>query len=244
MAFAKYFRKLMGWCPKKDSRKKERQEVFFSGFKLENGSQLVPSSTGLQDRRILKARASILSGWWVVTIIFLIFIASWLLWIYSPEGSFLILFSGLIMFLMPLVLLLNRPNTVAVISGKIMVKRSISKPVVIEKEDVTQISVTKNGNYSLRWLIRLCYIIIIPLLFVVMILNDLKDLERSALDYTELHFFLTQLSTITTLLVVLYYSELITPYKQILKIATRSSLKLEFYINEPEEILRILKNEE
>ena len=161
MAFAKYFRKLMGWCPMKDSRKKERQEDFFSGFNSENGNhQLMPSPVSLQDSRILKARASIISGWWVVTIIFFIFVASLLLWIYSPEGSFLIIFSGPIMFLMPLILLLNRPNTVSVISGKIIIKRSIRKPVVIEKEDITQISVTRNGNYSLRWFFRLCYIVI------------------------------------------------------------------------------------
>lgn len=128
-------------------------------------------------------------------------------------------------------------------SGKIIIMRSLSKPLVIEQEDIRQISVTKNENYSLRWLYRLVYFIV-PLLFALTILNDyLKDLKSSALDYTKLSSFLMQLSTLTIILVVLHNGELITHYQQVIKIDTRSNLKLEFFTDKPEEIMSILKIE-
>jgi len=143
-----YIKKLMGWCPMRDSLRNGNQEHFFSEFKSGNWNiQLIPSPTSLQDSRILKARASIFGGWWGVIIIALAGVSSMVLRTYSPEGSFLILFSGLIIFLTPLILFLNRPGTVKVNSGKIIIMRSLRKPLVIEQEDLRQISVTKNENY-------------------------------------------------------------------------------------------------
>jgi hypothetical protein len=241
-------KKLMGWCPMKDSRKKERQEDFFSGFRSENGSlQISSSPASLGESRTLKACASIFDNrWilWIVIITFLTFIVSLLIWTFSPEGSFLILFSGLIWFLLPLIFFLNRPNTVEVISGKILIKRPLHKPFVLEKEDFTQISVKKNKDHSLRWFFRLLNIALISLYLVVTIMMDLKALERSSPEYHEFSTFLIQLSSITTLIVLYYNGELEMPYQQIINITTRSNFKLRLYIDEPEEILGILKNEE
>jgi hypothetical protein len=247
MVFIEYFRKLMGWCPKKDSLRKGRQEVFFSGFKSENGNlQLMPPPAGMQESRVLKARASLVdSGWalWVLIIIFFIVIVSFLLWIFSPEGSFLVIFSGIIWFLPPLMFLLNHPNTVAVMSGKIIIKRPLHKPVVIEKEDVTQISVTKNQSHSLRWFLRLFYIACVLLYFVITVMTDLKVLGGSALEYPDLRNFLVQFAQVALFLVLIYNGELVTPYKRVINITRRSDLNLKLYIDEPEEIIGILKNE-
>jgi hypothetical protein len=240
-------KKLMGWCPMKDSLRKERQENFFSGFKSKNGNlQLGSSPTGLQESKVLKAHVSFIDGrWilWVLIIVFFTLIVSLLTWAYnSPEGSFLILFSGLIWFLLPLMFLLNHPNTVAVMSGKIIIRKTLRKPVMIEREDVTQISVTKNKDHSYRWLFRLCYIVIIPLFFVVTILSDLRTLGGSAPEYPDISTFLIQLAQVTFFLVLIYNGELVTPYKQVINITTRSNLNLRLYIDEPEEIIGILKN--
>ena len=242
-------KKLMGWCPMKDSLRKERQEDFLSGFKSENGNlQLMPSPASPQESRILKARVSIVnSGWilWVSIIAFFTLIVSLLIWTYySPEGSFLILFSGLIWFLIPLMFLLNHPNTVAVTSGKIIIKRPLCKPVVIQKEDVTQISVKKNKDHSLRWFFRLCYIVIISLFFVVIILSGLRALGGAAPEYPDISNFLIQFAQVTFFLVLIYNGELVMPYQQVINITTRSNLKLRLYIDEPGEIMEILKNKE
>lgn len=244
MAFAKYFRKLMGWCPMKDSRKKERQEDFFSVFNSENRNlQLMPSPASLQESRVLKARVSLVDSRWVLWILIIVFftlIVSLLLWAYSPEGSFLILFSGLIWFLLPLIFFLNHPNIVEVMSGKIMIKRPLSKSVMIEKEDVTQISVKKNKDHSMRWFFRLLFIAFISLYLAETIMMDLEVLERSAPEYPELSTFLIQLSLATLFLVQYYNGELVTSYQRVINITTRSNLNLKLYIDEPEEILRIL----
>jgi len=152
MAFAKYLRKLMGWCPMKDPLRKGRQEDFFSAFKSENGNlQLGSSPAGLQESRTLKARVNPVGDLWGVIIILIIgffaVIASLLLYLYSPEGSFLIIFSGLIMFLTPLMLLLYRPNTVALISGKITIKVALAHPAASNGVCSRHRS-HYNGNYS------------------------------------------------------------------------------------------------
>ncbi|MCO5383158.1 MAG: DUF1673 domain-containing protein [Methanosarcina barkeri] len=243
MTFMKYFEKLMGWCPTKNSFQKERQEGCFSDFKLENGNiQLSSSPADLQEGRTLKVQASLFDWWWVSRVLittFFILIVSLLLWIYSPEDSYLIIFSGLIMFLLPLIFLLNRPNAATVIPGKIIIKQPMRKPVVIEKEDVTQISLTKNENHSLRWLIRLFCVFF----FVVTIMMDLKDLERLATDYSKLSIFLTKLSKITFFLVLFYNFELLVPYQRTLKVTTRSNLKLWLFTDNPEELTGFFKTE-
>lgn len=240
-------KKLMGWCPMKDSLIKERQEDFFSGFKSKNGNlQLMPSPTSPQESRILKARASIFDDrWilWIVIIALFTFMVSLLIWVYSPEGSFLVLFSGLIWFILPFPFFLNRPNTVAVISGKILIKRPLRKPFILEKEDVTQISIKKNKDHSLRWFFRLLSIAFISLYLAVTIMMDLKTLERSSPEYPEFSTFLIQLSFITILLVQYYNGELEMPYQQVIDITTRSNLKLRLYIDEPGEIMAIIKKE-
>lgn len=247
MAFTEYLRKLMGWCPMKDSFRNGRQDCFFSGLKSEKGNfQCESSPVSLQERKALKARASIFDDRWILWLIIIIFftaIVSLFIWVYSPEGSFLILFSGLIWFILPFPFFLNRPNTVAVISGEILIKRPLCKPFILEKEDVTQISVKKNKDHSLRWFFRFLSIACISLYLAVTIMMDLKTLERSALEYPDISNFLIQLSFITILLVQYYNGELEMPYQQVINITTRSNLKLRLYIDEPEEIMKILKNE-
>lgn len=122
MIFVKYFRKLMGWCPMKNSLGKGWKENYLSGFKLENRSiQPVPSSMGSHESRILRARVTFLDFWTIIIIIFALItslIISFILWAYIPEDSLLTTSSGLIIFLMPLILLLNRPGTVALMPWK------------------------------------------------------------------------------------------------------------------------------
>ncbi|AKB51795.1 hypothetical protein MSBRW_2542 [Methanosarcina barkeri str. Wiesmoor] len=47
------------------------------------------------------------------------------------------------------------------------------KPVVIEKKDIIQISITRNKNHSLRWLIHLKYAIVLVFFFVEGIMEAL-----------------------------------------------------------------------
>ena len=227
-------KKLLGWCPMKDYLKKDGQEGCFPEFKLENRNiQLVPSSLGLHESGILKVRASLFDGRWILWILIITFftiIVSLFFWTCIPEGSYLVIFSGLIMFLMPLMLFLNHPNTASVIPGKIMIKKPMRKLVVIKKEEIKQISVKRTGNRFGCWLIRLIYVIWIPLYFKKEIMTTLYDLKMLFPDYIELSQFLRQLAL------------LVAPYQQALEVTTNSNLRIWLYTEEPEKLTTILRN--
>ncbi|MGI5990846.1 MAG: DUF1673 family protein [Methanosarcina sp.] len=239
-------KKLMGWCPMKNSLRNGREEDNYPDFKLENRNiQLVPSPLDLHESRILKARVSLFDGKWVLIITFFTIIVSLFFWTCIPEGSYLVIFSGLIMFLMPLMLFLNLPNTasVTVMPGKIMIKKPMRKLVVIKKEEIKQISIRRTGNRFGCWLIRLLYVIWIPLYFKKEIMTTLYDLKMSFPDYIELSQFLGQLALLTMFLIMFYNSELMAPYQQALKVTTNSNLRIWLYTKEPEELIAIFKNE-
>ncbi len=249
MVFVKYFKKLMGWSPTKNSLQNERQEGCFSDLKLENENIQLSSPADLQEGRNLKVKASLFDWWWVSRLLIITFftlIISLLLWTFSPEDPYLIIFSGLIMFLLPLTLFLTRPNAATITPGKIRIKQPTRKPIVIEKEDITQISVKKNEGHSLRWLIRLFCVIAIPLDFILGIprnLQYIKYIEVSFSNYVDFSLFLGHLAAVTVLLVLFYNGELLTPYRWALKVTTCSNLKPWLYTNNPEELTSFLKNE-
>ncbi|WP_292389086.1 DUF1673 family protein [Methanosarcina sp. UBA5] len=247
---SRYIKKLMGWCPTKNSFQNEIQEGCFSNVKLENGNiQLSSSPADLQEGRFLKVQTSLFDWWWmsrllIVTAITLII--SSLLWTFSSEDSYLIIFSGLIIFLLPLTLFLTRSNAATVMPGEIIIKQPMRKPIVVEKEDITQISVKKNEGHSLRWLIRLFYVIAIPLDFILGIprnLQYIKYIEVSFSNYVDFSLFLGRLATVTIFLVLFYNVELLTPYQRALKVTTHSKLELTFFTDKPEELTSFLKNE-
>jgi hypothetical protein len=242
-----YIKKLMGWCPMKNSFGKRWEEDTFHGFKLRNESiQLDLSPMDPHESRIPKVQVSLFDFWALTITVFvsiISFITSLLVWAYIPEDSFLIIFSGLVIFPIPLIFFLNRPNTVEVMSGKIVIKRPLRKPVVVEKEDIRQISVTKNENHSLRWLIRLFYVIFLPFYLGEGIIETLRNLERSFPDYIVLSLFLVRLAGVAFFLVLYYNVEILAPYQQTLKVTTNSNLNLQFFTEEPEELVTILKNE-
>jgi hypothetical protein len=246
MVFEEHFKKLLGWCPMKDYLKKDGQEGCFPEFKLENRNiQLVPSSLGLHESGILKVRASLFDGRWILWILIITFftiIVSLFFWTCIPEGSYLVIFSGLIMFLMPLMLFLNHPNTASVIPGKIMIKKPMRKLVVIKKEEIKQISVKRTGNRFGCWLIRLIYVIWIPLYFKKEIMTTLYDLKMLFPDYIELSQFLRQLALLTMFFIMFYNSELVAPYQQALEVTTNSNLRIWLYTEEPEKLTTILRN--
>lgn len=118
------------------------------------------------------------------------------------------------------------------------------KLTVIKKEDINQISIKKTGNPYNCWLIRLLYVIWIPLYFKKEIMTTLHDLKMSFPDYVELSLFLSHLALLAMFLLLLYNSELTAPYQQAIKVSTKSNLKICLYAEEPEEITAILRNEE
>lgn len=244
MVFKEHFKKLLGWCPVKNSLRKEDN---YSDFKLEKGNiELGSSSIDLHESRILKVRVSLFDGKWVLWVLIITFftiIVSLFFWTCIPEGSYLVIFSGLIMFLMPLMLFLNLPNTASVMPGKIIIKKPMHKLAVIKKEDIKQISVRRTGNPFICWLMRLLYVIWIPLYFKKEIMTTLYDLKMSFPDYVELSLFLSHLALLTMFLVMLYNSELTAPYQQAIKVTTNSNLRIWLYTKEPEEFIEVFKNE-
>lgn len=231
----------------KDSSQNDIQENCLSGFKLENESiQLAPSPMILQEIRTLKAKVSFFDSWVFIIIIFVSitsFIISLILWIYAPDDSFLITFSGLIMFLLPLIFFLNRPTNVTVLDGKITIKRLMRKAIVVEKEDIEHISDKKNHNHSLRWFVRLFCLFFVPFYLIEGTPRSFRYLKGSAPSYIDLSLFLLHLSVVAMFLVQFYNSELLSPYKQAFKVTTHSNLEFTFFTDKPEEIKELLKKE-
>lgn len=70
------------------------------------------------------------------------------------------------------------------------------KPVVIEKKDIMQISVTRNKIHSLRWLIRSTYVILLVFLFADRIMKTLQDLLHSSQRFFFEYIAFTLMDTI------------------------------------------------
>jgi hypothetical protein len=107
------------------------------------------------------------------------------------------------------------------------------KPVVIEKKDIMQISVTENKLHSLRWVVRLTYASLLVFLFADRIMKALQDLQREFPYYIVINLFLMNFIFVAFLLVQLYKFELMAPYQQMLNATTHSNLKLKFFIGLP-----------
>jgi len=252
MAFLKYFRKLIGWCPMKNSLKKERQEKCFSSFKLENGSQLASSPADLQESKVLKAQV-LYRGYGIAKIIFSALIIFIILAIcsfaisnlYLPApGSIFHIFPSLILYLALLALILYNRTTVRSIPDKIIIRRHLFKSLVLRKEDIVQTSVSKNKSHSYRWPLRLLILAALTIQLPQTVENITRDLQMEAAPaFVKLSSVLVDFWIVAYVLVIYYYIfELAAPYQRILKITTRSNLNLEFYTEEPEEIMTIFKN--
>jgi hypothetical protein len=68
-------------------------------------------------------------------------------------------------------------------------------------------------------------------------------LQESAPTSEKLSLVMVNFWNIAFVIVVYYIFELLTPYQQTLKITTRSNLNPEFFTDDPEEIMAIIKKE-
>lgn len=227
----------------KNSLKKERQEKCFSSFKLENRSQLASFPADLQEGKVLKAHV-LYKGYGIAKIIISALVISLILGLCSSPGSFFYLFSSLIPYLAFLALILYNRTTVRSIPDKIIIRRHLFKSLVLRKEDIVQTSVSKNKSHSYRWPLRLLILAALKIQLPQTVENITRDLQMEAAPaFVKPSLVLVHFLTVAYVLVIYcYIFEPAVPYKQILKVTTRSNLNLEFYTEEPEEIMTIFKN--
>jgi hypothetical protein len=245
MAFIESLRKKVGWRPMKNSLRNEKQENCFSSFKLENDSQIAPRSAGLQEGKVLKAQVSLSRDGGIAKIVFPALIVFIISAIYISGNSVLDILPFLIMYLAFLALILYNRNTVTLNPEKVIIHRHLFKPLVLRKDDILQISVSKNKNHTYRWptrLLTLTFLAIQLHRIVEGIIRGLQIRETSPVS-AKLTLFLGEFLVVAFLLTLYYIFELLTPYKQTLKVTTHSNLNLEFYIEEPEELIAVLRNE-
>lgn len=240
---SRYINKLMGWCPMKNSLRKEKQENYFSGFKPESRRWLAPSPASLQESKVLKGRA-LYRGYGTVKIIVTALVISLILGLCSPVGSFFDFFSSLILYLAFLAFILYNRTTVLLIPEKIIIRRHLFRSLVLKKEDIVQTSVSKNKGNSLRWPLRLLLLVVLAIQLPHTIESITRDLQMEAAPaFIKLSSVMVDFWIIAYALVIYFYIfELTVPYQQILKLTTRSNLNLEFYTDEPEEIMSTFKN--
>ena len=265
MVFTELFRKLMGWCPMKDSLLKGRQEDFISRFKPENkGLQLMPFPAGLQEGKVLTAQA-MYKGLGLAKILFSMLLALLLtiviplfgfgfspsptgpdhnVVIFDPSFSLILdIYLTLILYLALLALILYNRTTVVLTAKGIIIRRHLFKSIVLGKEDIVQISVSKNKGHSYRWPIRLLVLVALAIRLPEIVEIIIRTLQESAPASEIFSLVLVQFWSIAFVLVIYYIFERAAPYKRAIKITTRSNLNLGFYVDEPETIVGILKNE-
>ena len=245
--FTEYFRKLMGWCPMKDSPRKVRKDDFFFWFKSENGNlQLVPSPASLQEGKVLKGHAVLSKDLGIVKItltLLIILILMIFISVNSNLDPILHIFYSFIQYLALLALILYNRTTVMLTPEKVIIRRHLFKSLVLRKEDIAHISISKNKGHSYRWPLRLLVLLALSIQLPQIVESITRTMQESAQASEKFNLVLVLVWSIAFVLVIYYLLELITPYKQILKITTRSNLNLEFYIDDPEEIIGILENE-
>lgn len=127
---------------------------------------------------------------------------------------------------------------------KIIIRRHLFKSLVLQKEDIERISVSNYKGHSYRWPLRLLILGTLAIRIPQIVESTTRVLQESAPAPSKLSLVLVEFWSIAFVLVIFYIFELLTPYQQILKITTRSNLNLEFYVDEPEEIMGILKKNE
>lgn len=245
MTFIEYLRKKVGWCPMKSFFGNEKQENCFFSFKLDDKSQLAPDSANLQESKVLKAQVSLSRDCGIAKIVFPALIVFIISAIYISGNSVFDILPFLIMYLAFLVLILYNRNTVKLTPEKVLIHRHLFKPLVLQKDDILQISVSKNKNHTYRWPTRLLTFTFLAIqlhLIVEGIIRGLQIRETSPIS-AKLTLFLGEFLVVAFLLTLYYILELLTPYKQALKVTTHSDLNLEFYIEEPEELIAVLRNE-
>lgn len=250
----------------KYSLQKERQEDSYSRFDSKDGNlQLMPSPASPQEGRVLKAQV-MYKGLGIAKILFSMLVAllppiviplfgfgfspsptgpDRNVVIFDPSLSLILdIYLTLILYLTLLTLIFYNHNTVMLITEKIVIRRRLFNSFVLKKEEVTQISVSKNKGFSYRWPLRFLFLAALIFTLPQTVENITRDLsmETTPLSY-KLIGVLISFWIVAFALVFYYIFELAAPYRQVLKITTRSNLNLELYIDEPEEILEILKKE-
>lgn len=236
----------MGWCPMEDSIKKERRKDSYFSFGLEKLGQPVPSPTSLQEGKILKARVNFSRDAGIVKINIILLITLFAM-IYismvSNLNSLHILYS-FIQYLALLALILYNRTTVLLTPEKIIIHRRLFRSLVLRKEDIVQITISKNKGRSLRWPLRLLALVAFAIQLPHTVESITRDLQMEAAPvFIKLSSVMTNFWIVAYFLVIYFYIfEFTVPYRQILKITTRSNLNLEFYTQKPEEIMATFKN--
>ncbi|HII02964.1 TPA: DUF1673 family protein [Methanosarcinaceae archaeon] len=128
---------------------------------------------------------------------------------------------------------------------KIIIYRHLFRSLVLRKEDIVQTSVSKNKGNSLRWPLRLLVLVALAIQLPHTVESITRDLQMEAAPvFIKLSSVMTDFWIVAYVLVIYFYIfEPTVPYQQILKITTRSNLNLEFYTEEPEELVSAFKNE-
>ena len=215
------------------------------GHNSENRSKFETLSAEFQERNPPKVQV-LYKGYGILKIVFSMIVAELIVYIFKLyTGSFIFeTFLPLVLYITLLALILYNRTTAVLTPKMIVVQRRLFKSLILRKEDITQIKASKNKGHSYRLPLRL-------LLLAVLITTLPQTIERITRSlYTEttpllykLIGVLVDLWMVAYILVIYYVFELAAPYQQVITITTRANLNLEFYTDEPEEIMGILKNE-
>ncbi|AKB83945.1 hypothetical protein MSBR3_3367 [Methanosarcina barkeri 3] len=206
---------------------KEMKDGSCFSFGLEKLGQPAPSPSSFQEGKVLKGRA-LYRGYGIGKIIFISLVTSLILGLDSPSGSFFDLFSSLIPYLALLVLILYNRTTVRLTPEKIIIHRHLFRSLVLRKEDIMQITISKNKGRSLRWPLRLLALVAFAIQLPHTVESITRDLQMEAAPvFIKLSSVMVDFWIVAYVLVIYFYIfEFTVPYRQILKITTCSNLNL------------------
>lgn len=234
MAFPGYFRKLMGWCPMRagDWGEIPEKRLQVSG----NVNQSLQRKAGRQEKKVLKIPFNFVRDTELAKILIPMLICSFALQIYSPSGSVVNLLAVFMPYLAVLLLALRHRTALEITPDRLILRRTLFRPLMIWKKDIVECSEKKNENRSLRWATRLLTLTVVLFQAVELGTRTLQELEESAPLPAKLSLFLSRLWPIALLLVLYYNIEILAPYPRSLEVTTRSRQKLRFYSRNPKEL--------
>lgn len=206
----------------------------------------MPSTSGMQESKILKGHAVLSRDLGIVKItltLLIILILEICISANSNLDYILHIFYSCISYLALLALIFYNRTTVTLTPEKIVIRRCLFKSLVLRKEDIMQTSVSRSKSHSLRWLMRLLVLVTLAIRLPQVVASITRTLQESAPTSEKLSLVMVYFWNIAFVIVIYYIFELLTPYQQTLKITTRSNLNMEFFTDDPEEIMAIIKKE-
>jgi len=175
----------------------------------------------------------------IVKILLPIFLLGFIFMTIYNRYSIFDIFIILVCYLAILLLLLQNRSIIEHTHSKIIIRRFLFRPIVIQKNEIIKTQVIKNFAHTTRWIFRLIALIILPIMIAHNINAIHLNIEQSLSMLITVANVLS-IPLITVMFVIIFYNfEIRTHYPYSFNVITNKRT-VTFYIDNPEEFSKTL----